>query len=1192
MNPFDLITVPLKGTCLIEASAGTGKTYAITGLFVRLLLERGLSVDQILVVTFTNAATEELKIRIRNRLMAARTKMLTGKTDDPFIEALFNQNREFRSGYQNLENGLRNFDQAGIYTIHGFCQKLIQENAFETGSHFDTSLKTDPVEMLQELADDFWRKHFHSGPLEWVTAGMDKVKGPQTFLNLLMKANNPDLKIVPKVKESELTELDAYRDTLLKLRHMWPLSRKKAIQLLIDPALSGTHYGSFNPDPNRPHITKRDRRIADMVEAMDWLETGDGIGFPLFKNFEKFTTRILTRATKKNQLTPTDPFFDLCNDLYESHDRLNAQIDARILFIKTKLLSFAGKELPRRKKEQNIQFYDDLLNTVRNAIFSHGGRFLKQAVNRKYKAALVDEFQDTDPVQYQIFSNLFSPPKSTLFMIGDPKQAIYGFRGADVFSYMKAARDSEKQYTLSKNYRSAPGLMAAVNTIFSNVPSPFLFEKIPFEKGEPNRLLEQPLQLDGPPFHLWYLGKEKEKAVNKTEAVDRITQRVKDEIIDLLNKKQPRVSAKEIAVLVRTNRQARIMKTCLSENQIPAVLFSTENVFDSPEAMEIEQILQAISEPAGERLIKAALITDMLGYCSHDLAQLDRAPNDWDEIFFRFREYHEMWRNEGFIRMFRRFAEREGIKQRLLGYPDGERRVTNVFHIMEILHQESLQRFRGTHGLIKWLGEQRHPETVRLDEHQLRLESDEKAVTIITMHKCKGLEYPIVFCPFGWEGSIVQKDAVFFHEKEEGAQLTLDLDVATRPRNRHLAEREILAENLRILYVALTRAKVRCYLVWGNIKGSETSAMAYLFHSKKAIKGSDPQILSNLKQLVARKTETEQIQDMEALVRRSKGTIAFKPLPKARETLLSTVEKKSKTLSHRKFSNQIRSPWKISSFSALISQKTADIELPDFDPDFEPIENSHDAQDIFSFPKGSRPGQFFHHLFETLHFRLPAHQQKKLIDRKLSEFGFSLDWEPVVATMANHVLQTPLLDHPEPVVLSEISSKDRVHEMEFYFPLNRITPDALNQVFSRYGSGGHISNYPEQLGKLGFSPVKGYMKGFIDLVCRFHGKYFLIDWKSNFLGSQITDYGQKELTQVMNRDHYLLQYHLYVLAFHQYLKLRVPSYCYQNDFGGVFYLFIRGIDPKHGSKYGVFYDLPDGSLIEALGRLMMPSFTG
>jgi exodeoxyribonuclease V beta subunit len=495
-------------------------------------------------------------------------------------------------------------------------------------------------------------------------------------------------------------------------------------------------------------------------------------------------------------------------------------------------------------------------------------------------------------------------------------------------------------------------------------------------------------------------------------------------------------------------------------------------------------------------------------------------------------------------------------------------------------------------GLIKWLGEQRHPETPRLDEHQLRLESDEKAVTIITMHKCKGLEYPIVFCPFGWEGSIVQKDAVFFHEQEEGQQLALDLDVAARPQHRHLAERERLAENLRLLYVALTRAKVRCYLAWGNIQGSETSAMAYLFHSGKAIKGSDRGILSDLKSIVSKKTEDERIQDMEALARRSRGTICFKPMPEARETPLLTIAKGSETLSHRRFSGQIRSPWKITSFSSLISQKTADIELPDFDSDFESIKNSHDAKDIFAFPRGSRAGQFFHHLFETLDFQLPAHRQKEWIVQKLSEFGFSSDWGTVVATQADHLLQTPLSAHPEPVVLSDIPSKDRVHEMEFHFPLNRISPNVLNHVFSRYGSGRHMSGYPEQLGRLIFSTVEGFMKGFIDLVCCLHGKYFLIDWKSNFLGSHLEDYGQKELTKVMNMDHYLLQYHLYVLAFHQYLKLRIPSYCYQSDFGGVYYLFIRGIDPKHGSKYGVFYDLPDWSLIEALGTSLIPSFSG
>lgn len=1190
MNPFDLITAPLKGTNLIEASAGTGKTFAISGIFVRLMLEQGLSVDQILVVTFTNAATEELKIRIRSKLMEARNGLLTGQTQDPFLEALFKQNPKIGSGLHNLENGLRDFDQASIYTIHGFCQKLIQEHAFETGSHFDIALAPDPVEMLQELADDFWRTHFYPGPLEWAAAGMTRIKGPGTWLRLLMRAKRPDLKILPQIKEPELLSLEPYRKALHKLKRMWRQSRKSVAHLFADPGLSGTHYGSFKPDLTRPDWTKRDRKVDALVTAMDRLTENDPIGFPLFTDFEKFTARCLENAAKKKHRPPEHLFFDFCDDLYDIHARLNDEMDNRLLYVKTELISFAAQELPRRKKEQNVQFYDDLLNTVRNAIFSEGGRLLKQAVRRKYKAALVDEFQDTDPIQYQIFSNLFRPPNSTLFMIGDPKQAIYAFRGADVFSYMRAAGDSEKKYTLLKNYRSAPGLVTAVNTLFSNVASPFLFERIPFIEGTPNRHLKYKSDFDDPPMHLWYLRKDNGKAVIKTDAIDQITHRVKDEIISLLNDQQPAVNAKEIAVLVRTNQQARVMKACLSKHRIPAVLFSDENVFDSPEAGEMEQVLRAVGEPASEQRIRSALITDMLGYSAPDLAQLTGVPDRWDRILFRFREYHELWLHNGFVCMFRRLVEREGIKQRLLTYPGGERRLTNLFHIMEILHQESLERIRGIDSLLKWLKAQQDPETPRLEEHQLRLESDEEAVTIITMHRCKGLEYPIVFCPFGWEGSRVQKDAVFFHEAAGEQHLALDLDAASRPEHLHLAERECLAENLRLLYVALTRAKRRCYLVFGSISGSETSALAYLFHYKANAGDTDRPILSVLKQIVSTETEDDRIEDVKAVARRSRGTILFKPMPKSREAALLADEKKRTTLSHRKFTGRIPSPWEITSFSSLITSKTEDVDLPDAFLEVPVVEHPVDSNDIFAFPKGSRAGQFFHHLLETIDFQSPAALQKETILLALSAYGFSSTWEPAVATAMDHLLQTPLKGPLDPVKLSEITLENRIHEMEFHFPLKRISPDSLNRAFARSGLGNGLSSYPEKLGTLVFSPRQGFMKGFIDLVFLHNGKYFLIDWKSNFLGPDLNNYNPGALRAVMQRDHYLLQYHLYVLAFHQYLRSRIPSYCYKRDFGGVLYLFIRGIDPGQGSKCGVFYDFPDGRLIMEMGRSLIPSF--
>ena len=835
IKSFDLLESPLDGTNLIEASAGTGKTYTITALFLRLILERRFSVDEILVVTYTVAATEELRDRIRKKLRETLDAFARGRAEDKFIEGLLKKTADRKAAVTLLREALHDFDEAPIFTIHGFCQRMLHENAFESGSLFDTELVTDQRGLEQEVVSDFWRLHFYEAPPEFVSYAQDRKLSPDFFLKLLGKrVAHPDLKIVPDTKPVKLNSLKPFQETFERLKKDWPGSRAEVLGRLSDPGLNQSKY----------------RNPSRFLSAMDGCLASAWGTLPLFKEFTKFTPSGLQDGIKKGFTPPRHPFFILCETYEKRAEALKGELDCHVLYLKQEIFRYAGRELPVRKERQNIQFFEDLLTRLKSSLEKAGGDDLARAIRTKYRAALIDEFQDTDPVQYAIFRSVFSDRGSLLFLIGDPKQAIYSFRGADLFAYMRASKDVKTRYTLTKNWRSEPGLIEAVNCLFSNRRNTFLYDKISFEHATPPTVYDEKkdpevFTIDGkpePPFHLWYVDPgtagDSEGVMSKEKARALIPAAVASEIcrlIQLGRERKARIGKREIreadiAVLVRTNREAALVQEALRGLGVHSVLHTTGNLFDTEEALQMERVLSGIAAPGQERLLKVALATDLIGVSGEELERLTEDEAGWEAWLSRFRDYYDLWEKAGFIRMFRHFMLGKKVRTRLLSFPDGERRLTNILHLSEVLHQEATEQKLGRTGLLKWLASQRDPATPRLKEHQLHLETDARAVRIVTIHKSKGLEYPIVFCPFNWEGSTLRaKEEFTFHDPEEDWRLNLVID-PEGSSHRALAEKENLAENMRLLYVSLTRARNRCYLVWGPFNGAETSSLAYLLH--------------------------------------------------------------------------------------------------------------------------------------------------------------------------------------------------------------------------------------------------------------------------------------------------------------------------------------------------------------------------
>ena len=1199
---FDLSNSSLEGRNLIEASAGTGKTYTITALFLRLIIEKSLCVENILVVTFTEAATEELRDRIRTKLRQAIEAFSAGKSDDEFLNTLVNKHGNVNETIKRLKDAVRDFDQAAIFTIHGFCKRILDESAFESGNLFDTELVTDQEYLKREIIQDFWRKHiYHESPL-FVNYLIYKNFDPGKLLKLASnRIIQPDFKIIPEIEIPDSTDKEIeFQTAFQKLHTEWQSARDEVERLLMS-----------NENLNRNKY--RRQNIPIWIGLMNDFLASDGKNPVLFDQFNKFTLTEITDATKKNEPIPDHPFFKLCGIFKEKQERLENLFEQRILGLKVKLFNYLHDELIKTKKQKNIQSFDDLLLRLYDALQQTRGNELAEMIRKKYRAALIDEFQDTDPVQYAIFKNIFGTEQNILFLIGDPKQAIYGFRGADIFAYMDAAQHAEFRHTLSQNWRSEPGLIAAQNTIFENADSPFIYNEIPFE---PVRAAEKKdrefLKINGKsdsPLQLWYLDASKigngDKAIPKTNAREVIYKAVAAEISNLLNlAKQKKaiigtrpIKEEDIAVLVRRNTEALMMQQALIDLNISSVLYSTNNLFDSREAMEVQRILASIAEPNNDKLLKAALTTDILGIKGEEIDYLMEVESAWEAWLIKFRNYYEVWNRRGFVQMFRYFLSEEKVLPRLMNFPDGERRNTNVLHLSEILHQVSVERkFRIT-ALLKWLSEQRDPRTQRLEEHQLRLESDEKAVKVVTVHKSKGLEYHVIFCPFTWDGSKIKSsiDHFVFHDEKDNMKLTLDLGSEHREQNRIYAEKELLAENLRLLYVALTRAKNRCYLIWGRINEAETSAPAYLFHQLQS-----PTSENSLQQTSARfkqMSDEEIYSELERIADRSNGTISLSHIRTDKREKYSPGRETKEQLIYQKFGGNIDSGWRIASYSSLVSRLSHAAEIADYDHEEvsgdagqEIYQKTGELSGIASFPRGTKTGIFFHSIFELIDFEQKDPSSLiELLDTMFKQYGIDPHLQEDVFEMIQKVLSMPLEPDNLDFTLSKIKSQHRLHELEFYFPLKNISPNKLKALFKKYAGTEFSDQYPEQIEKLNFAPMRGFMKGFIDLVFQYDDRFFIVDWKSNFLGDKIENYEFNRLKEVMEEELYILQYHIYTVALDQYLRMRMPEYNYEKHFGGVYYIFLRGVEPELGYNYGVYRDRPSSDFINELGEELIDS---
>jgi exodeoxyribonuclease V beta subunit len=1109
--PFDVYGPLPTGVTLLEASAGTGKTFTIAALVARYVAE-GLSLERLLVVTFTRMATGELRDRVRQRLVSAATGLdqtMAGVEPADELVALLAKGKPdvVAARYRRLVTAVAEFDAATIDTTHGFCLHVLMGLGVAGDTERDVKLVEDVSDLLEEVVDDLYVRRFWNGDAE------------------------PNFK-----------------------------------------------------------------RVVAMAVARSVVG--------------KSSARLLPEL---------------------SDDRSNAAIRRR-------LANAVVTEVERRKRLNGIVTYDDLLTRLSDALGDPTSGFAARSrLATRYEVVLVDEFQDTDPIQWRILERAFHGSK--LVLIGDPKQAIYAFRGADVFAYLNAAQTVESRATLTVNWRSDEGLIKALDAVFAGAQlgqagiAYYPVEAAPEHEGA--GIAGAPCAA---PLRVRLLDRD-EMGVGKgfpgaAAARDRIARDLADDVRDLLSsgaeiadQRGPRaISPGDIAVLVRTNNHASTVRDALVSSGVPAVVAGGGSVFQTEPASEWNRLLSALEKPTSRPYAAAAALTQFVGWTGDDVA--GATEDDWDELHWKLARWSAVLRTRGVAALIEQVTA-TGLPARVLARPSGERYLTDLLHVGRLLHSAATEENLGTASLVVWLRRRIREGSDRGDEEMsLRLESDAEAVQVLTIHRSKGLEFPVVYYPYAWDGYIFSDrvDVPVFHDPDYGYEMTVDVGgervgFSERKKLQHDEQR---GEDLRLMYVAFTRAKHQVVLWWAPTKDGGKSPLSRLLFNRDAEGVVSPH---------GGKTpgDDEVRKLFEDLARRVPGCISVESVEQRPIEHWVPDDTGDQNLEAAIFDRVFDSSWQRTSYSGMtagvhegfhdtgggaasvtgagsdsgvrVGSEEEEGLLTDERDLVTAAAEAPASVEISSplllsaMPGGVEVGSFVHSVLDSELRRTIAGATV----RRAVDVG---DPDRLVAGLSV-AIDTPLGTLAGGARLRDVARSDRLDELNFEIPIaggdsphGSVTTKDMARVLRSYCSTDDpVGSYCDRLSDPALDQdVRGYLTGSIDLVCRLEGrKYVIVDYKTNRLapGDQEISawhFRPEALTVEMHRAHYPLQAILYMVAFHRYMRWRDPNWDPDRDFAGVLYLFMRGMSAPDfptvdGQPCGVWSWRPPVGLVSELSDM-------
>jgi exodeoxyribonuclease V beta subunit len=1096
MQELNLTSLPLQGTHLMEASAGTGKTYSILRIYLRLLLQKKLSVHQILVMTFTNAATAELRNRLSEFLRDIRVHW--SSTNEPVIAELRNQLSHEEADLL-LKQAIVHLDEASIFTIHGFCKRALGEQAFLSGVSFNLQLEGDSSQLIIQAAQDWYRNNIQQ---ENFIDIYDKWPTPEKFVDHWKLAITTS-DIIQKPQVQDISE--SWGNFLAH----WESEREAYIKHNIQ--------SKRLKDESKRELNRQDLDILDSA-----FENTD---INLLKNLNKeFFTRCLKAAGKQKD----------CAFLFALHSAFEQDIAAKLIRQALAGVEFIRARVAKEKDRLERLDFNDLIIQLNQSLHAENGDALAKALLNSYPAVLVDEFQDTDPDQYAILNKIYGTTADAFMcLIGDPKQAIYSFRGGDVFAYLKAREQAQFHWSMNTNYRSAKGVVDGYNQIFLDKEEKKTFgfgihyQQVCAAKNavtfsdEPDRSAVQWVALAP--------GEVPSRGLNK-QYCDTIARWCCNEIIQLISgvsaDNQP-IRPGDIALLVRSHTEATMLQNNLNAAGLSSVFLSARaNVFHSHEAQQLYQLLTGIWKYENDRLFVAALASNWLQLSIAELDELQHNEFQWVHWQSKFDNWRSQWQRSGLMSMLLDILQSHFKPDA----GDADRQLTNMLHLAELLQKEST-RLRKADALLHWFALAMDEQYGTAEEQTLRLESDEELIKIVTMHGSKGLEYPIVFLPFiAYHGRASKTPAVLrYHDRNDFSAHQSYLH--TR-EIIELSKQEDEAERIRLFYVAATRAKLRLYICTAPFSSFKDSALAQAIKTDKFDASQFPLVGSN----ALLQVNTDELED-----------------------LTWQQQEANEQVHIAEFHGRIERDWWLSSFSALTRHIShSSHSQPDRDED-QPTEKPAESDQLrFRLAKGAEAGNLLHDTFEILDFQSPdfdkAYENCQIRYPSLTE-TFKLD---EFKDWFNEMLYAPLTQGGR---LADLAAQKTLREAEFYFPMQGQQATELATFISQHRNSEYY--LPER------NRLKGMMHGFIDLIFEYKGRFFVADYKSTYLGAQLDDYHHAALQQSIFNSSYDVQYYIYALALHRYLKTKLPDYNPEHHFGGVYYFYLRGMNTENSN--GIYF---------------------
>lgn len=1237
MVPLDTLKFPLWGSRLIEASAGTGKTYTIAGLYVRLVLGHGLQPGQspltppeILVTTFTRAATRELRERIRKRLNEAAGFFLEQSEGDDFLQKLRADydKKQWPGRALQLQIAAQWMDEAAVDTIDAWCFRMLREHAFDSASLFNVELDADSLETVIEATQDYWRLFIAPLDAENFARVSEVIGSCERFAKTLTQGWLAHADTFTHAHEP-LALISQVRSGLEACKKPW-LEWVPQMRELLEEAYKENRYkkGSLAVNNWRKWLTN----IEEWANSADAVLPFDEDGVAWLRLSPESLAAIWLKGSP-----PQHPGFQALQTLRQEVRALDPHLEGvfrhAAIWVKNRVAEL-------REQRATLSF-SSLTEKFNAALQGPNGERLAQLIRRQFPAALIDEFQDTNPIQYQIYDRIYGVDTNRedvlLALIGDPKQAIYAFRGADIHAYLAARRACEGRiYTLNNNYRSTPSMVAAVNHLFEageqqRENGAFLFARqgtdgsfenpVPFHPVDAARDRGE-FRVEGRQYRALTIWCDTRQDVPNQEArrAD-VAGACASEILHLLQLGLEgkagfqsedgfeALQARDIAILVNTRDEAEELRKQLAQRGIRSVYLSDQSsVYTSEAAVEMLAWLRACAEPEIGKHVRAALATPSLGL---SWLQLDKYVHDemlWESVLERFATYKEQWRHRGLLPMLRRFMYEFGVPGRLFalqkdGSQDGERHLTDLLHLAEMLQAASTS-LDGEHAVIRYLEEKIQAGgagNADEDVSRLRLESDADLVQIVTVHKAKGLEYPLVFYPYGYYCRPTGNFTVpVLYRDERGEPHILASSVELTPQLReqiHTAlERERLAEDLRKLYVALTRARYATWMAVSPYRTLAHSAMGYLL--------GGPEVCT-----------LEHVEGALHGLVEGCDNIAVLPLPESVAGWYRPVgDEGASAPVWRSMTRRIEQRWNLSSYSSLnrlakVRFKGApdlaldEQALPD-EPGLDTFMEGYLAEtagaeageaDTYSrqsplavglhkFPKGAAAGSFLHGLLEWVYTQGPQQvlgdpeRLQQYVERRCRVRGWSAHSNTLVSWVTDFFTQgfrlAPTVDTAD-LVLCEL--KTVLPEMEFWFGVRDADLPKLDALVSRY----YLPGQPRSVISRG--RLHGLLRGFIDLTFEHQGKYYVADYKSNWLGVDADAYHAQALADAILEHRYDLQAALYLFALHRLLKTRRgEDYEYERHVGGALVFFVRGYQ---AGTQGVHIERPPLALMEQMEAL-------